>query len=151
MRKDIMQRKDEIEQWIQEERSKAYICNQLKCKQATLNSYLEKMGIQYTGQQSKKGRKQNQYMQAEVYIKNSQHVRRDYLKMKLFRDGIKERKCEICGLSEWQGRPIPLELHHKDCNGFNNELTNIQILCPNCHAQQPGNSGANKHQYEMRG
>lgn len=38
-------------------------------------------------------------------------------------------------LTEWNGKPIPLELHHKDGNHYNNDLTNLEVLCPNCHAQ----------------
>ena len=55
----------------------------------------------------------------------------------------KEIKCEICGNTEWLGQPIPLELHHVDRNHYNNDLNNVKIICPNCHALQPGNSGAN--------
>lgn len=49
--------------------------------------------------------------------------------------GVKEAKCECCGLSQWMGNPIPLELHHKDFNHYNNSLDNLQILCANCHMQ----------------
>ena len=48
MRTDILERKDEILQWIEEEQPKCYICRQLNCKQDTLNSYLKKMGIECT-------------------------------------------------------------------------------------------------------
>lgn len=81
------------------------------------------------------------------YIKKPSGISAHRLKQKLIRDGLKEAKCEICGLSEWQGKPIPLELHHIDCDHYNNELENLQIVCPNCHAQQPGNSGANSNKY----
>ena len=37
-------------------------------------------------------------------------------------------------MEKWLGEPIPLELHHKDGDPFNNELDNLSILCPNCHA-----------------
>jgi len=57
------------------------------------------------------------------------------LKDSLFRKGLKEYKCEICGLSEWMGKEIVLHLHHKDGNKFNNNIENLQILCPNCHSQ----------------
>ena len=53
---------------------------------------------------------------------------------RLIKEGYKERKCEKCGLTEWQGQPIPLELHHEDGNRNNNLLNNLKILCPNCHA-----------------
>lgn len=56
-------------------------------------------------------------------------------RIRLIEEGIKENKCECCGLSEWMGRPIPLELHHKDFDHYNNTLDNLQILCSNCHMQ----------------
>lgn len=46
-------------------------------------------------------------------------------------------------LSEWMGKPIPLELHHKDGNHYNNDLSNLEILCPNCHAQTDNYRGKN--------
>jgi len=46
-------------------------------------------------------------------------------------------KCEDCGLSEWKGGNIPLELHHIDGNRSNNEVNNLQLLCCNCHALTP--------------
>ena len=43
--------------------------------------------------------------------------------------------CESCGLSKWLDEPIPLELHHIDGDNRNNSKENLQVLCPNCHAQ----------------
>jgi len=45
------------------------------------------------------------------------------------------RQCWRCGLSEWMGKPITLELDHIDGHNGRNERSNLQILCPNCHAQ----------------
>jgi DNA-binding CsgD family transcriptional regulator len=58
---------------------------------------------------------------------------RAHLKRRLFDAGIKTRKCESCGLSEWRGLPIPLALHHVNGDRHDNRLENLQILCPNCH------------------
>ena len=71
-RLDILEKKDLILQWIEEERPKNYMCQQLKCKSTTLNSYLKKMGIEYKGQQSKKGQLKgpNTYIPASYYIEN---------------------------------------------------------------------------------
>lgn len=149
MRTDILERKEDILRWIEENQSKAFICRELRCKPETLNSYLDKMGIVYAGNPGGKGIKDGVgYKTAEEYIKNI-NVKSYILKQKLIKEGIKEPKCEICGLIEWNGKPIPLELHHIDCNHYNNELNNLQILCPNCHAQQSGNSGANNGFYQQ--
>ena len=148
MRTDILERKEDILNWIKENQSKAFICRELKCKQETLNSYLQKMGITYTGNPGGKGIKTDpKYKTALEYIKTSNNVKSYVLKQKLIRDGLKEAKCECCGLTIWLNQKIPLELHHKDGNHFNNNLDNLEILCPNCHALQPGNSGANIGKY----
>lgn len=146
-RTDILERKEEILKWIEENQSKAFICKELKCKPETLNSYLEKMGIQYSGNQGGKGIKTDRsYKTAKEYILGS-CVKSYVLKEKLIRDGIKKEQCEICGVLIWQGVKLPLELHHKDGNHYNNNFENLQILCPNCHSIQEGNAGANVGKY----
>ena len=69
---------------------------------------------------------------ADILIKGS-HYQSYKLKSRLLREGLKERRCECCGLEEWQGKPIPLELHHINGNKNDLRLCNLQILCPNCH------------------
>lgn len=45
--------------------------------------------------------------------------------------------CALCGLSEWLGQPIVLELDHEDGNRKNNVRSNLRALCPNCHSTTP--------------
>ena len=52
--------------------------------------------------------------------------------------------CNECGVSEWQGFKIPLELEHKDGNNQNNVRTNLEGLCPNCHSITDTWRGRNK-------
>lgn len=150
MRTDIIERKEEILQWIAEEQPKSYICQQLQCKQETLNKYLKQMNIDYAGQQAKKGQYKGgqAYKTAQYYLENNVPIQSHKLKQKLIRDGLKPNCCEICGTNTWQGVALPLELHHKDGNHYNNNLDNLIILCPNCHSIQQGNSGANIGKYQ---
>lgn len=105
------------------------------------------MNINYEGNQSGKGTNKGNYKTAEEYVNSSTYIKSHILKQKLIRDGIKSEKCELCGLIMWLNKKIPLELHHVDGNHFNNDIDNLQILCPNCHSIQPGNSGANVGKY----
>jgi Zn finger protein HypA/HybF involved in hydrogenase expression len=53
-------------------------------------------------------------------------------------------KCNKCGIDSWNGKPITLELEHKDGNHHNNERENLECLCPNCHSQTDTWRGKNK-------
>ena len=48
---------------------------------------------------------------------------------------LRGNKCEQCGLSEWNGKEIPVDIHHIDGNRNNNFPNNLIILCRNCHGQ----------------
>lgn len=45
-----------------------------------------------------------------------------------------DNRCNRCGISEWLGEPITLELEHKDGDHNNNSRENLEGLCPNCHS-----------------
>lgn len=84
----------------------------------------------------------------EILVENSSFTNTNHLKQRLLNEGIKEPQCECCGLRMWMGKPISLELHHK--NGVKNDLRieNLQILCPNCHALTDNYRGKNLSAYK---
>ena len=57
------------------------------------------------------------------------------LSKRLVKEGIKDYRCEICGIVEWNGKQISLELNHIDGRNSNHSLENLQLICPNCHSQ----------------
>ena len=46
-------------------------------------------------------------------------------------------KCEECGVTEWNGKRLTLEVDHIDGDTNNNDIKNLKVLCPNCHSQTP--------------
>lgn len=100
----------------------------------------------FTGQAWAKGKNSDQDSRirkkdiSEILIKDSgwsSHA----VKLKLLDEGIKEYRCERCGNTEWNEQLIPLELHHLNGDHHDNRLENLQVLCPNCHAQTDNYSG----------
>lgn len=79
----------------------------------------------------------------EILVENSTYNNGNNLKEKLFNAGLKERRCERCGLTEWQDNPIPFQLHHKNGIHNDNRLENLELLCPNCHAITDNFAGKN--------
>lgn len=80
----------------------------------------------------------------QILIKNS-YFQSYKLKKRLFKAGLKQKRCEICMWSEesLDGR-IPLELDHINGDSKDNRIENLRILCPNCHSLQPTHRGRNK-------
>lgn len=78
------------------------------------------------------------------YLSNKQSISSFKLKIRLLKENIFEHKCSKCNLNEWLNKPIPLELHHKDGNNENNNLSNLELLCPNCHALTDTYRGKNQ-------
>lgn len=67
------------------------------------------------------------------------------LKERLINYGVKEDKCEVCGVSMWQNEKLKLELHHINGNHTDNRLENLIILCPNCHSLTHNFRGKNSN------
>ena len=80
----------------------------------------------------------------ETYLVKGRRVARSHLKSRLLAEGLKESRCEECGLFEWRGQPLPLALHHVNGDGDDNRLGNLRLLCGNCHSQTSNFSGKNR-------
>lgn len=105
-----------------------------------INSYIEKLGLDtshFKGQGWSKSKKIGYRSSIKDYLSNKQPIQSYKLKNRLFLEGLKDKKCEVCGITHWNGELAPLELDHINGNHKDNTLSNLKILCPNCHAQTP--------------
>lgn len=66
----------------------------------------------------------------------SEYTKAVHLKPHLIK--LRGHQCEICKNLTWLNDPIGLEIHHIDNNRGNNQLENLQLLCPNCHYMTDG-------------
>lgn len=80
----------------------------------------------------------------EAFTTNSK-IGSTKIKRKLFSKGLKEKKCELCGITEWNGKPLSFELHHINGDKYDNRFENLIILCPNCHSQTDNFRGRNSN------
>lgn len=87
----------------------------------------------------------------EVLVQNSTYSR-NKLKQRLFGEGLKERRCELCGQDEnWRGRTMSLILDHINGVPDDNRIENLQIVCPNCAATLDTHCGRkNRREPEIR-
>jgi len=79
------------------------------------------------------------------YLVKGKHTGSNSLRKRLLKEGVFTHQCNQCGITEWNGVPCPLELEHKDGDHLNNELSNLELLCPNCHAHTSTYRGKNIH------
>lgn len=127
---------------IPECQTMAEVCRKLNIKPATgSQSLLSKRVKEYEidishflGQGHGRGKIFGPKRKLEDYLNNLFFIKSDALRRRLIKEGIKNHQCEICLLTKWNNEQIPLELDHIDGNHNNNNLKNLRILCPNCHA-----------------
>ena len=133
--------KEEIKSAIEQTKSMAAAAKLLGVKYDTFKKYADKFGLFEANQAGKGLLRGVRYKSKSDVFKSDNRVANQVLAkwLKL------ERKwcCEECGISEWNDKPLTLEVDHIDGDNSNNELTNLKILCPNCHSQTPTWRGRN--------
>lgn len=90
----------------------------------------------FTGKLWNKGKILPSKRPIDDYLSGKFFINSHSLKLRLWKEGLKPKLCEVCTFSKWMGKEIPLELDHKDNNHENNSLENLMIMCPTCHAQK---------------
>ena len=128
---------DKLNMLISQKKTMKEISLELSISPDTLKRYMKILNINYHGKASDK-------VKLDDYLNNSVYITASLLRKKILESGLKEYRCECCGLNEWMGAEIPLELHHKNGNHYDNRIENLEILCSNCHSVKHGYSKYSK-------
>lgn len=87
---------------------------------------------------------QPKYSLDEILVKDSHYTNISCLKRRIVKAGILEYKCSECGISNiYNGKPIVLQLEHKNGERLDHRKENLEFLCPNCHSQTETYCGKN--------
>lgn len=80
----------------------------------------------------------------DILVENSSYTNTHNLKTRLWKTNLLKKECYECGITEWRGKPAPLQLDHINGIRSDNRIENLRILCPNCHSQTDTWTGKNK-------
>jgi len=114
----------------------------------TFRKYAKELGVWKTNQAGrgitrKKAAGPNKFALDDILKGKHPHYSSHKLRLRLISEGLKNDQCEECGIEDWNGKVLPKHLDHIDGNHYNHELSNLRILCPNCH-QQTDTHGSKK-------
>jgi 5-methylcytosine-specific restriction endonuclease McrA len=81
----------------------------------------------------------------EFYLKEGT-PKNGSLRRRLLRSGLLGFMCSECGVGQhWNGKPLSLQIDHRNGINTDNRLENLRLLCPNCHSQTENFVSKNKN------
>jgi hypothetical protein len=107
----------------------------------TFRKYAKELGVWKPNQagvgiKRPKGDGNGKFALSDILEGKYPHYSSHKIRQRLIADGLKEDKCEECGIGNvYNGKPLSMHLDHIDGNHYNHVFKNLRILCPNCHSQ----------------
>ena len=98
----------------------------------TFRKYAKALGVWKPNQAGRgisrpKADGKDKYALSDILDGKYPHYSSHKLRLRLIAAGLKEDKCEECGIIHWNGRVLPKHLDHIDGNHHNHLLENLRI------------------------
>lgn len=98
---------------------------------------------------------QHEYSRKEkIRLWLEEDAKLDHRRIKEYLIDKNGNKCYTCDITEWNNKPIVMDLEHIDGNSQNNHISNLALICPNCHSQtttyKNRNKGNGRHSRRVR-
>ena len=101
------------------------------------------MGYRFTDEDRKRSNAKARANAIEKYFRKGTYPSNDWFR-KTYQDYFNvEYKCVECGIKDWNGKDIVLEIDHINGDNTDNRIENLRYLCPNCHSQTSTYKGRN--------
>ncbi len=128
---------DELKEVIKCSKSFIDIIKTLKINK-TYHTYLKKFiqenNIDITHFESRKYKKPRKI--EEIMVKDAQSYCSKSVKNYLLKNNFVQNECSICKIpSQWNNKPLTLQLDHINGDHYDNRVENLRLICPNCHSQ----------------
>lgn len=102
----------------------------------------EHIDISHFSKNGWQGGSKPKYDLSEILVENSHYENIGSLKRRILKAGLLKYECAECSNNGyWNGKPLSLQLKHKNGKHNDHRLSNLCFLCPNCHSQTDTYSG----------
>lgn len=138
---------EDFEALVKSSKSVGDICMKIGVRKAgalftNIQRRIEKMGLNTSHFiDGRRGKYSPSYVSKEEFLRRiiaQETLDWAWMKKKIVEFSLLPYKCvgTNCSLVDtWKGKPLVLHLDHKDGDFMNNQISNLQFLCPNCHSQ----------------
>jgi len=101
------------------------------------------MGYRFTKEDIKKSNEKSVKDSTIKYFKKGTHPSNNWLQKAVKEYLNFKYECSCCKITEWNFKPVKLEIDHINGDNTDNRPENLRYLCPNCHSQTETYKGRN--------
>lgn len=133
----------ELTEAYHQEKTLGKIAAKFNLSDITVWRRCKKLGLTFQNGGHDKGQKKLTFLLDDILSGKHPQYPTPKLKKRLLREGYLQYHCNLCKISEWNGKEVSLQLDHINGNPKDHSFSNLRLLCPNCHSQTPTWCGKN--------